>query len=252
MSAPTPPQAGWYPQPGGQRYWDGVQWTEHFRPGPDKRRHLWWSLSPLYSCFTIAFIPALHAAIKLRRRSLWLWAVGLIVGDVIGWSLLSSDSNADGSSTSAESVGTVLIIAMAVAGTVHAFRMREEVFTRTYATEASSDSVMSDPAVASSLAARKRRAESVALSQSDAILARDLRIGRPDLQREYDDGGLVDVNHVPEAILVSHLGFTPTQARTVVEAREHIGRFESIDDLSNITDLAPRSVDAVRDRIVTL
>src|SRR5215207_8180857 len=26
--------AGWYPQPdGGQRYWDGTAWTEHFAPG---------------------------------------------------------------------------------------------------------------------------------------------------------------------------------------------------------------------------
>jgi hypothetical protein len=32
---PSPP-AGWYPNPGpegGQRYWDGGQWTEHHAPG---------------------------------------------------------------------------------------------------------------------------------------------------------------------------------------------------------------------------
>ena len=26
------PPPGWYPQPGGQRYWDGVQWTQHMAP----------------------------------------------------------------------------------------------------------------------------------------------------------------------------------------------------------------------------
>jgi uncharacterized protein len=26
------PPAGWYPQSGGQRYWDGVQWTQHTAP----------------------------------------------------------------------------------------------------------------------------------------------------------------------------------------------------------------------------
>ncbi|WP_460309016.1 hypothetical protein [Actinocorallia aurea] len=31
----------------------------------------------------------------------------------------------------------------------------------------------------------------------DLVLARDLCIGRPDLPRYYDDGGLIDVNHVP-------------------------------------------------------
>lgn len=31
--APSPAQApGWYPAPGGQRYWDGAQWTEHTAP----------------------------------------------------------------------------------------------------------------------------------------------------------------------------------------------------------------------------
>ncbi len=34
-SEPAPLQAqaaGWYPAPGGQRYWDGQQWTEHTAP----------------------------------------------------------------------------------------------------------------------------------------------------------------------------------------------------------------------------
>lgn len=30
--APTGQAAGWYPAPGGQRYWDGAQWTEHTAP----------------------------------------------------------------------------------------------------------------------------------------------------------------------------------------------------------------------------
>ena len=38
------------------------------------------------------------------------------------------------------------------------------------------------------------------------MLAQELKIGRPDLPRDYDDGGLVDVNHVPAAILAARLG----------------------------------------------
>ena len=37
-------------------------------------------------------------------------------------------------------------------------------------------------------------------------LAGELRIGRPDLPREYDDGSLVDVNRVPGAVLAAQLG----------------------------------------------
>ena len=54
-----------------------------------------------------------------------------------------------------------------------------------------------------------------------------LAIGRPDLSRQYDDGGLVDVNHVPEAFLISHLELSPEQASTVVRARDHLGGFQS-------------------------
>ena len=68
------------------------------------------------------------------------------------------------------------------------------------------------------------------LSIKDPILARDLMIGRPDLTRQYYDGGLVDVNHVPEAVLVSHLGLTPDQARTVVAARDHLAGFARADE----------------------
>ncbi len=36
MSMQTPqqdnPPPGWYPQAGGQRYWDGMQWTQHVAP----------------------------------------------------------------------------------------------------------------------------------------------------------------------------------------------------------------------------
>ncbi len=49
----TTPPAGWYPKAGGQRYWDGQQWTEHRAPaaptGP--------VLAP--------FAPAYHSTIVL-------------------------------------------------------------------------------------------------------------------------------------------------------------------------------------------
>ena len=50
------------------------------------------------------------------------------------------------------------------------------------------------------------RREARRLQQDNPVLAQELKIGRPDLPRGYDDGGLVDVNHVPAAILASHLG----------------------------------------------
>src|SRR6266700_4115871 len=52
----------------------------------------------------------------------------------------------------------------------------------------------------------RRRSQARQIARANRVLARELRIGRPDLPREYDDGGLVDVNHVPGDILTSCLG----------------------------------------------
>jgi hypothetical protein len=75
-------------------------------------------------------------------------------------------------------------------------------------------------------------------------------IGRPDLPRAYDDGGLVDVNHVPAAILVSGLGLTEDEMRDVMAARRKIGRFGSADELCAYTQLSPGRVDEFRDLMI--
>ena len=50
------------------------------------------------------------------------------------------------------------------------------------------------------------------------LSARELRIGRPELPREYDDGGLVDVNRVPGAALTAQLGLTQQEMTNVIAA----------------------------------
>lgn len=62
-------------------------------------------------------------------------------------------------------------------------------------------------------------------------MARELGIGRPDLFRWYDDGGLVDVNHVPEALLAGLPGMDPALARHLVWERKRAGGFVSLHDL---------------------
>lgn len=255
MTAPD----DWYDDGAGRkRWWDGTQWTDHVHMagGPaGSGSHLWWALSPVYSCFTISFIPALHAAIKLRRLELWNWAGGLILGDFIAWGLMAGPDAAGGAGTHDQNVGAFLAIVLAVLGTIHALRLRGEVFGEPRPAAAVTSAVAAnahEPAVAQALAARRRRAESLELSIKDPGLARDLKIGRPDLTRQYDDGGLVDVNHVPESVLMAELGLSQQQARTVVEVRDHIGRYSSANELSVLADLPPETLDAVRDRVVTL
>ncbi len=256
MSTP----AGWYDDGSGRlRWWDGQRWTDHFQAARNNQSrsssHLWWALSPAYTLGTIAFIPALHAAMKLQRRDLWYWAAGLILGNIVAWGLVvGGPSDPEASSTPIQNVGTAICLVLAVAGTIQAFRTRGAVFAPAQATAGlpAGVPVGLDPAVANSLAARRRREESVELSIKDPGLARDLMIGRPDLNRQYDDGGLVDVNHVPEAVLVSHLGFSHDQARAVIEARDRIGGFVSANELCSLANLPPQTLDTIQDRVVTL
>ncbi|MFJ2745898.1 hypothetical protein ACIO3O_40280 [Streptomyces sp. NPDC087440] len=95
-----------------------------------------------------------------------------------------------------------------------------------------------------------RREEARALLVKNPGAARDLRIGRPDLPRQYDDGGLLDANAVPAATLVEHLGWTPEQAADVVAVRTRLGRFADATEVIAYTDLPPATVDAARPLLV--
>jgi hypothetical protein len=50
----------------------------------------------------------------------------------------------------------------------------------------------------------------------DVELARELGIGRPDLPRQMDDGGLIDLNHVPVSVMAGLLGLSEADAAKVV------------------------------------
>jgi DNA uptake protein ComE-like DNA-binding protein len=85
----------------------------------------------------------------------------------------------------------------------------------------------------------------------DLPLAAELRIGRPDLERTYDDGGLVDVNHVPADTLVVYLDMAPEVAREIVRTRAIRDGFTSADDLLISVDcLNPARLDMIRDRLI--
>ena len=102
------------------------------------------------------------------------------------------------------------------------------------------------------LTARQRREEARAIASRDAALARELRIGRPDLPRQFDDGGLVDVNHVPVRVLVDRLALSSAQASQVVEDPERLGGFAGPEELIAFTDLPREAVDDLRPHLVFL
>ncbi len=107
-------------------------------------------------------------------------------------------------------------------------------------------------AMAGVMVARQKRAEARAVAQRDPMMARDLRIGRPDLPRHYDDGGLVDVNSAPADTIAKWLGLSQAQAAQLVDVRQQLGKFERMDDLLNMAGLELTVYDRVSDHVILL
>jgi len=114
------------------------------------------------------------------------------------------------------------------------------------------DRPLPDPAVAAALAARGRRDEARRLAAQDPLLAHELRVGRPDLPRSYDDGGLVDLNAAPARAIARICGIAPEHAERIVACRSAAGRFATVEDVFVWADLPYDIWDHVRDRAVVL
>jgi DNA uptake protein ComE-like DNA-binding protein len=107
-------------------------------------------------------------------------------------------------------------------------------------------------AIAAANMRRELRRQAREHAAKDLALARELRIGRPDLPREYDDGGLVDLNSAPAPVIADLCGLEPAQAGRIVQARQAAGRFASVEDVFSWTELPVDTWDRLRDRSVTL
>jgi hypothetical protein len=87
-------------------------------------------------------------------------------------------------------------------------------------------------AVIDGMAGQVRREQAVTIAVTYPQIARELGIGRPDLPRWFDDGGVVDVNSAPETVLaiVPEVGWQ--MARQIVVERTYRGPFISVEDLA--------------------
>ncbi|WP_141137484.1 helix-hairpin-helix domain-containing protein [Blastococcus mobilis] len=133
---------------------------------------------------------------------------------------LTPPSHPDGSSgnQTISTIGGMTVVAVVVVGCLQLKSLRRDVYGSSIA-----KSTLVQPAVAQALAARKRRVEARQLRVSDPVLARHLGIGRPDLRRDYDDGGLVDLNTAPASVIAQVSDIELSYAEAVVSARDARG-----------------------------
>jgi len=209
---------------------------------------LWWAAMPVASIGFLSFVPFLaYAIMRGRKRD---WAVfatylALTVAMIVAVSAVPSSGAASGA------LGG-FIIALAGCAAIHAsilFRPMPSGPAQA-GPEAVSATQRNRAAIREAQSRIDRRKDARHLAQTNPALARDLRIGRPDLPRDYDDGGLVDVNEVPGATLAAQLGLTSQEVADVMAARGQLGRFTSADELCAYTKLSPERVDELRDLMI--
>ncbi|WP_433228618.1 BTAD domain-containing putative transcriptional regulator [Actinomadura formosensis] len=99
---------------------------------------------------------------------------------------------------------------------------------------------------------RVRREQARSLAAHHPSIARRLGVGRPDLPRAFDDGGLADVNSAPEHVLASLPGLDPYHAKLIVLARTAHGPFVAVDDLATREILPYQAVYALRDMLIAV
>ena len=189
----------------------------------------WWLVAgPFLSVGLLTWAAFLVAAIRLRG---WLlWSAVVVYATITVLAFIFKD------------ITTVSLIMLVpwFGGTVHGFVVRPRLRG------------FNDPVVAQARKNQGRRAEARRLAATNPGLARDLRIGRPDLIRDYDDGGLVDVNAVPEEVLCDAAGFSKEQAIRIAGDRDLVGGFGSVGDLVARGLVDRLTAEAVRDRLIFL
>lgn len=177
--------------------------------------------------------PFTFAAAALWRRSAHLLVSSAVYIGIFALMLylLPDIGKEDGTQ---QAVG-VLLFVLAVVGCGHAFLIRRRVFDPHGLAGIDNEAV-----VERVRRQRLLREKARDLAASDPGLAKELRIGRPDLPRQYQDGGLIDVNHAPAEALTLLPGITPELAAKIERVRAETGGFVSAEEMSAVAGLPPQ------------
>jgi hypothetical protein len=200
------------------------------------------------------------AAHRLRSRALAVAAVAALVVTIIAFPL----SGAQDDSGARAVFGVLVVFGLIGGGLTATFMVRRRLVDPSYQDHTRSRFEVSrpprsvprtgrvDPAIDDALKGRQRRSEARRILERDPALARELKIGRPDLPRRFDDGGLVDVNHVPATVLAALPGFTPELAARVARARDEHHGFDFLQEMEVFADLPDGLADELAERLIFL
>jgi len=196
-----------------------------------------WAFVPLLSIGFATPLVFCFAAVRRQSSRLWLACAAYVAVLVIEQVTAANDLGA---------AATLALAILTIGAVVHALIIREAVF---FGRPEPSDM---EVAVDAAQDRRRLRERARRLAANDPALAFELAIGRPDLRRAYDDGGVVDVNHAPAEVLATLPEVTPERAERIVRLRADRGGFVSADELCVFAELPPEITEQVAERTVYL
>lgn len=202
----------------------------------------------------LGFVPPIVIAAKARTRDTAVWAVAFTLTFAVGFIMVGLQPEDTDNFLTRLGVALVFLsgIGGAAYGAIVGARLDWSGATGSAMPPPPAFLHPNDVAVAAVRASRQRRTDARALADRDPQMARELGIGRPDLPRQYDDGGLVDMNGVPAETMVMELGINQTDADRIVEVRTYLGRFTQPSDLVVSAGMEQADFDRVRERIILL
>lgn len=193
----------------------------------------WLSLIPI----GLGAWAPLYAGVK-ARRNLWI-ALGVLwtAVAIAGWALATATPH------STNDLAGFLLIFSWVGGAATSFSIR-----------GAYDRQLASGLLEATDAAEQRlrdREQALRLAREKPALAQEIGIGRPD-RAGADAAGLVDVNNANVTALLTLPGVDGDLATQIVEAREKVGGFSSLEDCGAALDIDGATVEGLRDRVVFL
>jgi DNA uptake protein ComE-like DNA-binding protein len=219
-------------------------------------RGSWYFPVTLLSGGLLAWVPFAHGAARLRSRARAVQAGGYAAVSVLAVVMVTiAPVDAAGDTVGIGSVemaiGVLSLFGLVFGGCMQQVRLRREAYDVHPSQHTRRSDTAVDPAIARVLDARARRVLARKIAAKDPLMAHELRIGRPDLRRTYDDGGLVDLNAASAQAIARACELAPGLARAIVDARS-AGGFLSVDDVFVLIDIPPRVWPVVRDKAVVI
>lgn len=204
-----------------------------------------WAMLPMLTCgFGVAV--SFSVAVAKRRTPFTVASLVAYCALTSTWAGLAATFGAEAPRWADATMYAILPVVTVVA-TVHLFVIRPLV----WAPRPTPDVLVAKASGPEAVdRARRLRQQARSTVAADPMLAKRLGIGRPDLPRQFDDGGLVDLNHAPDHVLMSLPGVTASSAKQIRDRVERFGPFQSLGEVLLVVEISPTFEHHLREYVV--